>query len=86
MEWIGWCSSCLIVITLGKQVLEQWQRGSSKGVSKWLFVGQGVASLGFLVYAASLKNWVFLVTNVLMVGNAIVGLAIYYYHQRRHRA
>ncbi len=72
-EAIGWFSSFILVLTIGKQVYKQWKSGSSEGVSKWLFVGQITASMGFTVYSVMVRNWVFVVTNGLMLVSAIVG-------------
>jgi MtN3 and saliva related transmembrane protein len=73
VDWIGWLSSLVLLVTLGNQVRKQWQSGVSQGVSRWLFIGQLAASAGFAVYSALLENWVFLVTNLLMVLNALAG-------------
>lgn len=84
-EVIGWVSSCILLLTIGKQVYKQWQEGSSEGVSKWLFVGQLAASLGFSIYSWLVGNWVFVVTNVLMLLNGVLGLLIVLRHRRRER-
>lgn len=75
-ELIGWASSVILVLTIAKQVHKQWQAGTSEGVSKWLFIGQLAASSGFTVYSYLIHSWVFVVTNGLMVVNAIVGWAL----------
>ena len=85
VEAVGWVSSCILVLTLARQVYKQWHEGSSEGVSKWLFVGQISASLGFTVYSWLVRNWVFVVTNSLMLLNGLLGLAIVFYHRRRER-
>ena len=82
-EVIGWVSSLILIITLGKQVFKQWKEGKSEGVSKWLFVGQIAASIGFAVYSFLLWNPVFIFTNSLLVINAIVGLAVNIYLKRK---
>lgn len=82
-EAIGWISSLILVLTIGKQVFKQWKEGSSKNVSKWLFVGQLAASVGFTVYSWLVHNWVFVFTNSFMVVNAVAGLAVTLYHRRR---
>ena len=82
-EVIGWVSSAILVFTLYRQVYKQWHEGSSKGVSKWLFVGQLAASIGFTTYSYLVRNWVFVVTNALMVLNALAGYAITRRHKRR---
>ena len=38
VDVIGWVSSIILVLTLGKQVRKQWQTRDSGGVSTWLFV------------------------------------------------
>ena len=82
-EAIGWLSSAILVLTIGKQVYKQWHEDSSEGVSKWLFLGQISASLGFTIYSWLVKNWVFVVTNSLMLLNGILGLLIVLHHRRR---
>ncbi|MBV9957770.1 MAG: hypothetical protein JO360_05080 [Acidobacteria bacterium] len=84
-EAIGWVSSVILVLTIGKQVYKQWQEDSSEGVSKWLFVGQITASLGFTIYSWLVRNWVFVVTNSLMLLNGVLGLLIVLHHRRRAR-
>ena len=82
-EVIGWVSSVILLLTIGKQVYRQWQEESSEGVSKWLFIGQIAASIGFTAYSWLVRNWVFVVTNALMMVSAIIGLAILLHHRRR---
>ena len=84
-EAVGWVSSGILVLTIAKQVYKQWQEGSSEGVSKWHFVGQMAASLGFTVYSWLVSNWVFVVTNALMLCNGLLGLLIVLHHRRRER-
>ena len=75
-DLLGWISSCVLVGTLAHQVRKQWREGRSEGVSPWLFVGQVAASTGFLAYSALVRNWVFTVTNALLVLNSILGWVI----------
>jgi MtN3 and saliva related transmembrane protein len=84
-EALGWLSSCVLVLTISKQVHKQWKSGSSEGVSKWLFVGQITASVGFTLYSILVRNWVFVVTNALMLVSAVIGAAIVIKHRRAHR-
>jgi uncharacterized protein with PQ loop repeat len=84
-EVIGWLSSFVLVLTIGKQVHKQWRSGSSEGVSKWLFVGQITASTGFTLYSILVHNWVFVVTNALLMVSAIIGGLIVIKHRRAHR-
>ena len=81
-EIIGWVSSVILFLTISKQIHKQWQEGSSEGVSKWLFIGQMAASLGFTIYSWLVRNWVFVITNALMLVSALVGWALVL-HQRR---
>lgn len=82
-EAIGWVSSLILLLTVGKQVYKQWKAGTSEGVSKWLFLGQISASIGFLTYSILVWNTVFVVTNILMVLNSLVGLGIVFYHRKK---
>ncbi len=84
-EAIGWASSIILLLTIGKQVYKQWKEGSSEGVSRWLFIGQTAASVGFLVYSWLVRNWVFVFTNAFMILNALAGLAIVLHHRRKQR-
>lgn len=84
-EAIGWLSSVTLVITIGQQVYKQWHDDTSKGVSQWLFVGQMLASAGFTLYSWLIHNWVFVVTNSLMLCAAMVGFAIVRKHRRAAR-
>ena len=84
-EAIGWISSFILVLTIGKQVFKQWKEGSSENVSKWLFIGQLAASIGFTIYSWLVGNWVFVITNAIMVVNGLVGLFIVLHHRRRER-
>jgi MtN3 and saliva related transmembrane protein len=69
-------------MTIGRQVYSQWRNGSTQGVSKWLFIGQISASIGFVVYSWLLDNWVFVVTNCLMLVTAALGQIIYMRNKR----
>jgi uncharacterized protein with PQ loop repeat len=84
-ELLGWASSAVLLATLARQVRKQWREGKAEGVSRWLFVGQTTASVGFTAYSVLLGNWVFAVTNALILLNAIAGLVIYRRLQRRPR-
>ena len=81
-EIIGWASSLILILTIAKQVYKQWQDRTSAGVSTWLFVGQLAASVGFTIYSLLLRNWVFAVTNGIMVLNGLLGYAITMRHKR----
>ena len=81
---LGWTASTILVLTILTQIYRQWQQGSSKGVSKWLFIGQMAASAGFLLYSWLIHDVVFLFTNTMMVLSAAVGLCIVFWHRRQH--
>jgi hypothetical protein len=70
-------------VTIGTQIHKQWRDGTSKGVSRWLFLGQMAASAGFTLYSWLVHNWVFVVTNALMLLGAIVGYSIVMLHRHR---
>ncbi|HYO82603.1 MAG TPA: hypothetical protein VES20_14460 [Bryobacteraceae bacterium] len=82
-EMIGWGSSLILLLTVGKQVYKQWESGSTEGISRWLFAGQTAASLGFAVYSWMVDNMVFVVTNSFMVANALLGQVILIRNRRR---
>jgi MtN3 and saliva related transmembrane protein len=84
-EIIGWASSLILLGTLVKQVYKQWSEGTGEGVSKWLFIGQLAASIGFTAYSHLVGNWVFTVTNGLLTINNILGIGIYFYFRRNPR-
>jgi len=83
VEIIGWASSIILLITLVQQVYKQWKDGTSKGISKWLFIGQFVASVGFTVYSYLVGNWVFIVTNGLLTINNVIGICLYFYFRKK---
>ena len=78
IEVIGWISSFILLITLVKQVHKQWREKNSEGLSKWLFVGQLAASVGFVIYSYLIGSWVFVVTNVLLTINNVAGIYLYF--------
>jgi MtN3 and saliva related transmembrane protein len=80
---IGWAASAILLLTLVRQVYTQWRSEQAEGVSRWLFVGQITASLGFAIYSWLLQNWVFLFTNVALLVTALAGEAIYLRNRRR---
>lgn len=80
-EAVGWTAAVILLLTMARQVRSQWTSGAVAGVSSWLFVGQVAASLGFTIYSALLGNAVFVLTNALLLINAVTGLWI----DRRNR-
>jgi MtN3 and saliva related transmembrane protein len=81
---IGWCSSILIVLTLAKQVYDQWRSGESSGVSPWLYGGESVASLGFAIYSWKVQNWIFFVSNSAALLSALAGAIVMWRNKQRH--
>ena len=82
IEFIGWASSLILLATLIKQVYKQWHDGTGEGISKWLFVGQLAASLGFTIYSYLVGSWVFMVTNGLLTINNVIGICLFYYFRK----
>jgi len=70
---VGWTASAILLATLTRQIITQWRDKDAKGVSRWLFAGQMAASIGFIVYSWMLDNWVFIVTNSLILLTAVIG-------------
>ncbi|MFA9441182.1 PQ-loop domain-containing transporter [Uliginosibacterium sp. sgz301328] len=83
---IGWGSACILLATMVRQVITQWRSGSTQGVSRWLFVGQLAASSGFTAYSVATGDVVFVLTNALMVANALIGQCIYVRNRRRAKS
>src|SRR5690606_31827182 len=55
-DLVGSAASAILLATLSRQILTQWQDKDAKGVSRWLFAGQIAASTGFIIYSAMLDN------------------------------
>lgn len=70
---VGWTASAILLATLSRQIVTQWRDKDAKGVSRWLFLGQMAASVGFIVYSWMLDNRVFIVTNTLILLTAVIG-------------
>jgi uncharacterized protein with PQ loop repeat len=83
IDWIGWGASAVLLATLIRQVYTQWRERSTRGVSRWLFIGQLTASTGFLIYSFLLDNWVFVFTNAALLLTALVGQWIYARNAKR---
>jgi MtN3 and saliva related transmembrane protein len=82
---IGWVSSVILLATLVKQVYKQWKEGTGEGVSKWLFLGQVFSSIGFTIYSYLQGDWVFTVTNGVLLVNNLIGFWISYRLRRRNK-
>ena len=83
IEWVGWLAAGILLLTISRQVWTQWRSGTSAGVSRWLFVGQIAASIGFVAYSAAVRDRVFVVTNSLMLVAALLGLWIFWRNRNR---
>jgi uncharacterized protein with PQ loop repeat len=85
VDALGWASSLILLATILTQIHKQWRERSDKGVSRWLFVGQSTASLGFTLYSYALGNWVFTTTNALLLLSGLLGGALTFHFRRRRR-
>jgi len=83
IDLVGWASSVVLLATIGRQVYTQWKTRATEGVSKWLFIGQVTASSGYTVYSILLHNWVFMTSNMALLGTALVGEALFLRNRRR---
>lgn len=79
---VGWASALILALTISRQVYTQWRTRSVAGVSRWLFIGQLGASVGFTVYSYLVENWVFVCTNFFMALMAVLGQFIYLGNKR----
>lgn len=82
IELIGWSAAAILLLTICRQVYTEWRDRSTRGLSKWLFIGQFAASTGFVAYSWLLGNWVFVTTNFLMLATAGTGQWIYLRNKR----
>ncbi|HLW23969.1 MAG TPA: hypothetical protein VKT22_06355 [Steroidobacteraceae bacterium] len=82
-DLIGWASSVVLLLTIGRQVYTQWRTRTTAGVSRWLFIGQLTASTGFTLYSWLLHNWVYVTSNLMLLLTAVLGQMIYRANQRR---
>ena len=73
---IGWLASAVLLATLVRQIVATARDPDAKGVSRWLFAGQCVASLGFVVYSVMVENVVFVATNAAILATAVVGQVV----------
>jgi lipid-A-disaccharide synthase-like uncharacterized protein len=73
----------VLLATIVYQVHRQWTAHDNGGVSRFLYVGQILASTGFLVYSVSVADWVFVITNALLLVTALAGIAIHARNERR---
>ncbi len=85
VELLGWASSLILLLTLIRQVHTQWRTGATAGVSKWLFVGQITASIGYILYSFLLHNWVYVSSNIAILLTAFLGEGIYLRNRRAAR-
>ena len=83
VDVLGWVSSAILLTTLLSQIYKQWKQGTSKGVSKWLFIGQLATSIGFTIYSIAKGDTVFIVTNSLLTISAMIGIYIYFHFRKR---
>jgi MtN3 and saliva related transmembrane protein len=78
VEIIGWTSSLILLATLAKQVHKQWRDATSEGLSKWLFIGQLAASVGFTIYSILTASYVFAFTNIMLSITNTIGIILYF--------
>jgi len=76
-DLVGWIASAILIATLARQTWHQWKDPDPRGLSHWLFIGQIAASVGFVTYSWLLHNWVFIVTNTLILITAVVGQVVF---------
>jgi MtN3 and saliva related transmembrane protein len=76
LQLIGWSASVVLLCTILTQIYRQWQQRMSKGVLPGLFIGEVVASTGFVIYSRMVRDAVFIVTDLLLLVSAVFGLGI----------
>src|SRR5690606_6797821 len=85
VDLVGWMASAVLLATLLRQVHTQWKTRQTQGVSRWLFIGQVTASVGFTIYSWLLQNWVFLFANIAILMTAVAGEVVYLRNRKRHK-
>ncbi|RYZ81259.1 MAG: hypothetical protein EOP04_24335 [Proteobacteria bacterium] len=85
IQWIGWLSSMVLIATVAWQVRKQIRDQTSQGVSRWLYLGQTAAEIGFILYSYLLRNWVFVFTNTVLLLFNVVGYVVTIRHRRLRR-
>lgn len=83
-DWIGWVSSSILLWTVAVQIRKQLRAGT-EGVSKWLYLGQFGAEIGFIAYSGLVRNWVFLFANAALLVENAIGLVLLLRQRRRER-
>ena len=78
---VGWFASAVLLATLIHQIATE-RREAPKEVSMGLFIGQTLASACFVLYSVLVGNWVFIVTNALILSTSVVGALLA--KHRRH--
>lgn len=81
-DLIGWISALILVATISRQVYTEWRTRSIEGLSKWLFIGQLSASIGFTIYSYLVENWVFVFANFFIFLTAVAGQFVYMRNKR----
>ena len=79
----GWVASAVLLLTIIVQIRKQLKTASNEGVSKWLFVGQLTASVGFLTYSVLSGDAVFIVTNAFLTVGNLAGVIIFLKNRMR---
>ena len=74
--YIGWVSSFILLVTLLIQLRKQWKSKDAQGVSVYLFSGQSLAQVGFVIYSYLIDNQVFLFTNSVLLIVSIAGFIL----------
>ena len=82
-DLVGWAASAILIATLAWQIHIQSRDPNARGVSRWLFAGQMLASVGFIAYSWMLDNWVFIVTNAVILLTAVVGQVVVWRKKKR---
>jgi uncharacterized protein with PQ loop repeat len=86
LQWLGWLAASILLTTLFAQVRKNWKEHKLKGVNPLLYYGQALASLCFAVYSLTINSWVFVVTNILGLVAAIIGIYLVHRYRKPEKA
>ena len=82
-QLIGWAAVTALFFTMAGQAWKQWKDVVKRGIGKFFFVGQVVASTLFLSYSARQGDVVFVVGNALVLAAALAGGVILWWNRTR---
>lgn len=84
-ELVGWGSAAILVPAFAVQTYRQWTERHKPGGGSaiWFFALVLVGTGGQVAYSWMVGNWVYLVLNLVLVVNNLIGLGIAVHRARQ---